>query len=123
MSTGKKILIVDDSPSIRQVVRLNLVKAGHEVAEAANGVEALELLAAGKYDLVVSDLNMPRMDGLTFIGKLRDIADGKFVPVIMLTTESTEDKKMQGLALGVRAWLVKPFTPEKLVSAVEKLAV
>lgn len=122
MSTGKKILIVDDSPSIRQVVRLNLVKAGHEVTEAGNGSEALEILGNGTFDLIVSDLNMPKMDGLTFVSKLRDTTAGKFVPVIMLTTESTEERKMQGLALGVRAWLVKPFMPDKLVSAVAKLA-
>lgn len=122
MSTSKKILVVDDSPSIRQVVRLNLAKAGHEVAEAGNGVEALDLVSQTTYDLIVSDLNMPKMDGLTFIARLRDVAGGKFVPVIMLTTESTEEKKVQGLALGVRAWLVKPFTPDKLVSAVTKLA-
>src|SRR5689334_18929302 len=109
--SSKRVLIVDDSPSIRQVVRLNLAKAGHDVAEAGNGIEALEMVVKSPYDLIVSDLNMPKMDGITFIGKLRELACGKFIPVIMLTTESTEEKKLQGLALGVRAWLVKPFTP------------
>jgi len=123
MKAGKKILIVDDSPSIRQVVKLNLASAGHEVTEAGNGVEALAILGSANFDLIVSDLNMPKMDGFSFVGRLRETITGKFVPVIMLTTESTEDKKLQGMALGVRAWLVKPFQPDRLISAVARLAV
>jgi len=121
MAEGKTVLVLDDSPSIRQVVRLTLSRAGYLIVEAADGVQALEKLGTEHVDLIVSDLNMPKMDGLTFIARLRELPEGKFVPVIMLTTESDDDKKLVAKNLGVQAWFVKPFEPEKLVSIVKRL--
>lgn len=121
MAEGKTVLVLDDSPSIRQVVRLTLSRAGYLIVEAADGVQALEKLATEHVDLIVSDLNMPKMDGLTFIARLRELPEGKFVPVIMLTTESDDEKKLVAKNLGVQAWFVKPFEPEKLVSIVKRL--
>lgn len=121
MAEGKTVLVLDDSPSIRQVVRLTLTRAGYQIVEAADGVQALEKVSAEHIDLIVSDLNMPKMDGLTFVARLRERPDGKFLPVIMLTTESDEDKKLEAKNLGVQAWFVKPFEPEKLVSIVKRL--
>jgi len=121
VAEGKTVLVLDDSPSIRQVVRLTLSRAGYLIVEAADGVQALEKLGTEHVDLIVSDLNMPKMDGLTFIARLRELPEGKFIPVIMLTTESDDDKKLVAKNLGVQAWFVKPFEPEKLVSIVKRL--
>lgn len=116
-------MIVDDSPSIRQVVKMNLVNAGHQVVEGVDGADALQKLKTQKVDLIISDVNMPNMDGLTFARKVKEMSETRFIPIIMLTTESQEDKKMEGMSLGVKAWLVKPFKPEQLVSAVSKLLI
>ena len=120
---GKNILIVDDSASIRQVVKINLSTAGHSVVEAVDGQDALTKVQAQKPDLIISDINMPNMDGLTFVRKLKENPDYKFIPIIMLTTESQEEKKMEGMSIGVKAWLVKPFKPDQLMTAVSRLLV
>lgn len=119
---NKTILVVDDSASVRQVVSLALKNAGHEVIEAIDGVDALKKLNDyKKVHLIVSDVNMPNMDGLSFVKAAKAKAEYRFTPVLMLTTESGEDKKTEGKAIGVKAWLVKPFKPELLLSAVTKL--
>jgi two-component system, chemotaxis family, chemotaxis protein CheY len=118
---SKKILIVDDSSSVRTIARTALREQGYEVIEAVNGREALEKLAAERVHLVVSDVNMPVMDGISFLKELKSHPTSRFVPVIMLTTEAAEDKKQQGRAAGAKAWIVKPFQPATLVDAVAKL--
>lgn len=120
---SKTILIVDDSGSFRTVVRLALQKAGFTVVEAADGVEALKRVAEHKVNLVVCDVNMPNMDGITFVKQLKQSAAHKFLPVIMLTTEAQEAKKAEGKAAGARAWITKPFQPSQLVDAVHRLCV
>lgn len=115
-------MIIDDSTVFRKVVSMHLKNAKYEVLEAGDGVDALaKLQQEKKVNLIICDVNMPNMDGLTFVNKLREIPELKFIPIIMLTTESQEDKKRQGMEAGARAWLVKPFSPEQLLSAVSKL--
>ena len=119
---AKLILIVDDSSSLRTVVRMALVRAGYEVIEAGDGVEGLtQLDKAGKVNLIVSDVNMPNMDGIAFVTKVKQHPRHKFTPVIMLTTEGQDAKKEQGRAAGAKAWIVKPFNPPQLLDAVSKL--
>ena len=119
---AKTILIVDDSASLRTVVKLALVRAGYEVLEAGDGKEALaQLDKAAKVHLIVSDVNMPNMDGITFVAHVKQHARHKFTPVIMLTTEGQDAKKEQGRAAGAKAWIVKPFNPPQLLDAVSKL--
>jgi|SRR6185312_13630093 len=118
---AKKILIVDDSSSVRTIARTALREQGYEVVEAGNGREALEKLSAERVHLVVSDVNMPVMDGIAFLKELKSHPTSKFVPVIMLTTEAGQDKKQEGRAAGAKAWIVKPFQPATLVDAVAKL--
>ncbi|MCE4556701.1 response regulator [Roseateles cellulosilyticus] len=119
---AKTILIVDDSSSLRTVVRLALTRAGYEVLEAGDGQAALEVLEkTPKAHLVVCDVNMPRMDGITFVTQLKQHPRHRFVPVIMLTTEGEEDAKNRGRQAGAKAWMVKPFNPPQLLDAVSKL--
>ena len=119
---AKTILIVDDSSSLRVVVKLALSRAGFEVIEAGDGKEGLAQLAkAPKVHLIVSDVNMPNMDGITFVKNVKAMPAYRFTPVIMLTTESQEAKKREGQAAGAKAWVVKPFQPAMLLAAVEKL--
>ena len=119
---AKTILIVDDSSSLCTVVRIALTRAGYDVLEAADGVLALKALdAAPKVHLIVCDVNMPNMDGITFVKEVKKLANYKFTPIIMLTTESQESKKAEGQAAGAKAWVVKPFQPEQLLGAVQKL--
>jgi two-component system, chemotaxis family, chemotaxis protein CheY len=118
---AKKILIVDDSSSVRTVARMALREKGYEVLEAANGQEALVKLDADRCNLVISDVNMPVMDGITLLKEIRRHPNYKFTPVIMLTTEAGEDKKQEGRAAGAKAWITKPFQPQSLVDAVAKL--
>lgn len=115
------ILVVDDSASLRQVVVIALQGKGYDVIQADNGKAALDLLDGKKVNLVISDVNMPIMDGLTFVGKMKDMPRYKFTPVIMLTTESGSDMKSKGRSVGVKAWVVKPFKPDTMLSAVAKL--
>ena len=118
---AKKILIVDDSSSVRTVARMALREKGYEVIEAANGQEALAKLDGERCNLVISDVNMPVMDGITLLKEIKRHPNYKFTPVIMLTTEAGEDKKQEGRAAGAKAWITKPFQPQTLVDAVSKL--
>ncbi|MGY0196242.1 response regulator [Leptothrix sp. BB-4] len=118
---SKTILIVDDSASLRQVVSIALTRAGYEVIEAGDGMDALTKLDGRKINLVVSDVNMPRMDGITFVTQMKANARYKFTPVIMLTTENGGDRMQQGKVAGAKAWIVKPFNPPVLLDAVAKL--
>ncbi len=116
-----RILAVDDSASMRQMVSFTLKGAGHEVVEAVDGVDALAKAQGQKFELVISDVNMPNMDGITLIAELRKIADFKFIPMLMLTTESTGEKKQQGKAAGATGWIVKPFNPDQLLATITKV--
>ena len=118
---AKTIMIVDDSASLRQVVCIALRNAGYEVIEGCDGKDALAKLKGQKVHLVISDVNMPNMDGITFVKNLKQMPDYKFTPVIMLTTESQEEKKLAGQAAGAKAWVVKPFQPAQMLAAVAKL--
>lgn len=116
-----RILAVDDSASMRQMVAFTLKSAGFDVAEAEDGQAALELARTEKFRLVLADVNMPRMDGITLVRNLRTLSDYKFTPLLMLTTESTPEKKLEGKAAGATGWLVKPFNPEQLVATVQRV--
>jgi len=118
---AKTILIVDDSASLRQVVGIALTGAGYDVLEARDGRDALAKLDGRKIHLIISDVNMPNMDGLTFLKAAKQLAAYKFTPVIMLTTEAGADKKAAGQAAGAKAWVVKPFQPAQMLNAVAKL--
>jgi two-component system chemotaxis response regulator CheY len=115
------ILAVDDSPSMRQMVAFTLKGAGYDVIEAKDGAEALALAKANKVHLVLSDVNMPTMDGLTLVRELRALPAYKFVPLLLLTTESSPEKKAEGKAAGATGWLVKPFNPEQLLGTIRKV--
>jgi len=117
---AKTVLIVDDSASLRMVVNTALTGAGYEVLEADDGPPALELLDGRKINLVVCDINMPLMDGLTVVKTMKERPKYRFTPVIMLTTEWTDEMKMKGKEVGAKGWLVKPFKPEQLLAAVAK---
>ena len=118
---SKTILIVDDSFSMRSTVGMALKGAGYDVVEAEDGKDALGKLDGRKLNLIISDVNMPNMDGISFVKAAKQLPAYKFTPVIMLTTESGEDKKQAGKDAGVRAWVVKPFQPPILLDAVAKL--
>lgn len=118
---SKPILIVDDSFSLRQTVAMALRGAGYDVEEACDGQDALSKLDGRKFNLIISDVNMPNMDGITFVRAAKQLPAYKFTPIIMLTTEADETKKQQGKDAGVRAWVVKPFQPPVLLDAVAKL--
>lgn len=115
------ILAVDDSASMRQMVSFTLKGAGFDVVEAVDGVDALGKAKGQKFDLVISDVNMPNMDGLTLIKELRALPSFKFIPMLMLTTESSTEKKMEGKAAGATGWIVKPFNPEQLLATINKV--
>jgi len=117
---SKTILIVDDSASVRQVLAIALEDAGHKVIQAIHGQDALAKLNE-KIHLVISDVNMPVMDGITFVKALKQNPNFRFTPVLMLTTEAGAEMKQQGKDAGVKAWLVKPFKADLLLSAVNKL--
>ncbi|HIJ23245.1 MAG: response regulator [Gammaproteobacteria bacterium] len=116
-----KILAVDDSPSLRQMVAFTLKGAGHDVSEAADGVEALGIAKGQAFDLVITDINMPNMDGLQLIVELRKLPNFKFTPILCLTTESSDDKKKRGKEAGATGWIVKPFSPEKLLATMSRV--
>ena len=118
---AKNVLVVDDSSSVRQVVGIALKSAGYDVIEAVDGKDALSKLTGQKVHLIISDVNMPNMDGITFVKEVKKLANYKFTPIIMLTTESDESKKREGQAAGAKAWVVKPFKPEQMLGAVQKL--
>ena len=118
---AKTIMVVDDSASLRQVVGIALKGAGYDVIEGRDGVDALSKCTGQKIHLVISDVNMPNMDGITFVKEVKKLANYKFTPIIMLTTESQESKKAEGQAAGAKAWVVKPFQPAQMLAAVSKL--
>ena len=118
---GKTILIVDDSASLRQVVILALQGAGYEVIEACDGKDALAKLDGKKVHLIISDVNMPNIDGISLVKEVKKHPSYKFTPIIMLTTEAGENKKQEGQAAGAKAWVVKPFQPQQMLAAVSKL--
>ena len=116
-----KILVVDDSDTLRKVVSIALNGAGYEVVEACDGKDALTKLNGDKINLIISDVNMPNMDGISFVKEVKKLPAYKFTPIIMLTTEAGDDLKLEGKEAGAKAWVVKPFKPEKMLEAVQKL--
>ncbi|HUW26954.1 MAG TPA: response regulator [Gallionella sp.] len=118
---AKTILVVDDSASLRQVVGIALKGAGYDVIDACDGKDALTKLNGQKIHLIISDVNMPNMDGITFVTEAKKLPNYKFTPIIMLTTESGENKKSAGQSAGAKAWVVKPFQPAQMLAAVSKL--
>lgn len=118
---AKTILIVDDSASLRQVVSIALKGAGYDVIEGMDGKDALTKLDGQKIHLIISDVNMPNMNGIEFVKAAKQLPAYKFTPVIMLTTESGEALKQEGQAAGAKAWVVKPFQPAQMLAAVSKL--
>lgn len=117
----RKILAVDDSPSMRRMVLFTLRGAGYEVVQACDGVEALEYARGAAVDLVLTDVHMPRMDGILLIRELRNLADYKLVPMLILTTESSQEKKVAGKIAGATGWIVKPFNPPQLLAIVARV--
>ncbi len=117
----KRIMTVDDSATVRQVLNMTLTGAGYDVVEAMNGEDALHKLADQSVDVLVTDLNMPKLDGVGLIKKVRSIAGNRFMPIIMLTTESQSEKKQEGKNAGASGWITKPFKPEQLLSIVRMI--
>ena len=117
----RKVLIVDDAVTMRQMVSFTLRKGGYDVLEAENGQDALNKLSGVNVDLIITDLNMPVMDGITLIQNVRKIPAMKTKPILMLTTEGLAAKKDQGKAAGATGWIVKPFNPEKLLQTLAKV--
>lgn len=115
------IMTVDDTASMRQMISFTLNSVGHEVIEACDGKEALDLARSKKVDMVIADVNMPNMDGITLVKSLRALPDYKFTPIVMLTTESQVAKRQEGKAVGATGWIVKPFDPEQLLNVVKKV--
>ncbi len=115
------ILAVDDSASMRQMVSFTLRHAGYEVVEAVDGVEALEYARGNVVNLVLTDVNMPKMDGITLVRELRQLESYRYIPLLMLTTEAGQDKKLEGRKAGATGWLVKPFNPDKLLATIAKV--
>ena len=118
---AKSILIVDDARSMRGLVAMTLKSAGYEVVEACDGQDAVEKIGQHNINMVISDLNMPRMDGISFIRAVKANPKYKFLPIVMLTTESEESKKKQGQLAGAKAWIVKPFKPDTVLKVVKKI--
>jgi two-component system, chemotaxis family, chemotaxis protein CheY len=118
---ARKILTVDDSKTMRDMVGFTLRGAGFDVVEAEDGVRALSVLEKTTVDLVITDINMPNMDGVTLVRRLRDISTFRSTPILILTTEGGEDKKAQGRAAGATGWIVKPFAPDRLLQVVNKV--
>ncbi len=118
---AQRIMTVDDSASVRQLVAFTLRQAGYDVLEASDGKDAISKLAGQAVNMVITDLNMPNMDGIELVKWLRSQSVYKFVPIVLLTTESQDDKKQQGRAAGATGWIVKPFKQEQLIAVVKKL--
>ena len=120
-TSAARILVVDDEDVLREMLGDALRLSGFEVLEAADGSKALTILQSGKVDLIISDVNMPKIDGIQFVTEVKKNPRYKFTPIIMLTTEGQDAKKEQGRAAGAKAWIVKPFNPPVLLDAVSKL--
>jgi two-component system chemotaxis response regulator CheY len=118
---GKTIMVVDDSTSVRQMVAFTIKNCGYEVVEAKDGRDALGKIDHKQVDMIITDLNMPNLDGIGLIRGVRATPGHKFIPIIMLTTESQESKKTEGRQAGATGWIVKPFRPEQLVGVVKKV--
>lgn len=118
---SKKIMVVDDSASVRQMVSFTLKNAGYEVVEAVDGKDALTKMDDTPVNMVITDLNMPNLDGLELIRGARANSAYKFIPIVMLTTESQDAKKQEGKAAGATGWIVKPFKPDQLLAVVKKV--
>jgi two-component system, chemotaxis family, chemotaxis protein CheY len=118
---SKSVLVVDDSASMRQMVTFTLKEAGFDIVEGSNGQEALARVQGKSVSLVLTDLNMPVMDGMTLIRELRAKPEFKFTPILMLTTESQQEKKLEGKAAGATGWIVKPFQPDQLLQVISKV--
>jgi len=117
----KRILTVDDSASVRQMVSFTLRKADYEVVEAVDGKDGLAKVSSGKFDLIITDLNMPNVDGIQMIAAVRKLPGYSFIPILMLTTESQAEKKDAGRKAGATGWIVKPFNAEQLIAVLQKL--
>ncbi len=118
---ARKILVVDDSSSMRQMISFTLKSAGFEVEEANDGLKGLEIAKNQQFDLIFTDVNMPVMDGLAFTKEVRKLPNYKFTPILVLTTEASTDKKLEGKAAGATGWLVKPFNPEQLLNTAKRV--
>jgi len=118
---SKTIMTVDDSASVRQMVSFTLKEAGYQVVEASDGRDAISKMNGTEINLVVTDLNMPNMDGIELIKNVRANPKYRFIPILMLTTESQTEKKMEGKKAGATGWIIKPFQPEQLLSVVKKV--
>lgn len=115
------IMTVDDTATMRQMISFTLSSVGHHVVQACDGEEALKLARQKKLDLVIADVNMPIMDGISLIKSLRQLPEYRFTPILMLTTESQENKRQEGRVAGATGWIVKPFNPEQLINVVNKV--
>jgi two-component system chemotaxis response regulator CheY len=118
---SKMILTVDDSASMRQMISFTLSQAGYQVVEAVDGRDGLMKLKRATPQMLLTDLNMPNMDGIELIRQVRALPECKYIPIVMLTTESQDEKKQAGKAAGATAWIVKPFQPEQLVAVIRKV--
>jgi two-component system chemotaxis response regulator CheY len=119
---GKRVITVDDSKTMREMVSFTLKNAGYDMLEAEDGKHALQVLEGQTVDVIITDLNMPNMNGIELIKALRADARFKFTPILMLTTESDDNKKGEGKSAGATGWIVKPFNPEKLLQVVQKVS-
>ncbi len=119
----RRILAVDDSASMRQIVSLALKEAGYDVVIASDGAEALEFARRESVDLVITDVNMPNMDGIALVRELRQLDNYRLTPLLVLTTEASPEKKQQGKAAGATGWVVKPFSPERMLATIAKVLV
>jgi two-component system chemotaxis response regulator CheY len=117
----KRVLAVDDSVSMRELVRATLTDAGFEVVSAEDGTRAYQAALGSQFDVVLSDVNMPSMDGIGLVEKLRACPEYRLVPIVMLTTESSAEMKARARAAGATGWIIKPFDPERLIGAVKRL--
>ncbi|MBF0466899.1 MAG: response regulator [Nitrospirae bacterium] len=118
---SKTIMTVDDSASVRQMVSFTLKGAGYTVVEAVDGKDALTKITGAPVNMVITDLNMPNLDGIGLIRAIRALPDFKFIPIIMLTTESQDTRKQEGKSAGATGWIVKPFKPDQLLGVVKKV--
>jgi two-component system chemotaxis response regulator CheY len=115
------ILVVDDSTTMRQMVAFTLSSAGHDVTEASDGNKALATAKTKKFDLVITDVNMPGMNGIDLVQSLRALPECKFIPILVLTTEAGAELKQKGKSAGATGWIVKPFNPEVLLDTLKKV--